>query len=217
MSQSSTLHWSVSGRAFLKAADPVLGGLIDRIELNYVPQVEPDLYEALIRSVLGQQISVKAAAAIWQRFHQQFATGSVLLPEAILAEPDDTFRTLGLSRQKTTYVKAISRFALDGHLSLDQIQPMTAEILTAHLTQIKGVGPWTAEMIQMGALDRPDVFSAGDLGIQNAMRRLYDLPERGKALHQRMQQLAEHWKPYRTLACRYLWKSLELPATPSQP
>ncbi len=217
MPQSSTPHWSVSGKAFLKAADPVLGQMIDRIELTHTPQVEPDLYEALTRSVLGQQISVKAAAAIWQRFHQQFATGGVLHPEAILAEPDDTFRTLGLSRQKTTYVKAISRFALDGHLALDQLQPMTAEALTAHLTQIKGVGPWTAEMIQMFALDRPDVFSAGDLGIQNAMRRLYDLPEKGKALHQRMHQIADCWKPYRTLACRYLWKSLELPPTAFQP
>ncbi|RYD53327.1 MAG: DNA-3-methyladenine glycosylase 2 family protein [Sphingobacteriales bacterium] len=216
MSPSSTPHWSVSGTSFLKAADPVLGTVIDRIELNYTPQVEPDLYAALVRSVLGQQISVKAAAAIWQRFHQHFATGTALPPEAILAEPDDTFRTLGLSRQKTTYVKAISQFAIDGHLALAEMQPMTAEALTAHLTQIKGVGPWTAEMIQMFALDRPDVFSAGDLGIQNAMRRLYDLPETGKALHQRMQQLADRWRPYRTLACRYLWKSLDLPAGASE-
>lgn len=207
---SASRHWSVSGKTFLQKADPVLAALIPGIDLTIVPEPSPDLYKALLRAVLGQQISVKAAQTIWQRFLERFAVAKNILPQAILGASAEDFRAIGLSRQKTTYVKAITAFAQEEKLELAEILPMTAEALTAHLTQIKGVGRWTAEMIQMFALDRPDVFSAGDLGIQNAMRKAYGLEETGKDLLRRMNEISGKWSPYRTLACRYLWKSLEI-------
>ena len=203
-------HWSLAGRDFLRAQDPVLATLIPKIPLPQPPLGEPDIYQALLRAVLGQQISVKAAASIWQRFRERFESAGEILPQAVLDAPDGDFRAIGLSRQKTTYVKAISQFAQAGGLQFPEIQPMDAETLTAHLTQIKGVGPWTAEMLQMFALDRPDVFSAGDLGIQNAMRNAYGLTETGRDFIRRITEISGNWRPYRTLACRYLWKSLEL-------
>ncbi len=203
-------HWSVAGRPYLIAADPVLVLLISQIDLKILPEKNPDIYKALLRAVLGQQISVKAAQSIWQRFLERFGMEKGLSPQPLLETPEEDFRALGLSRQKTAYVKSISGFAQNGGLALEIIQALDAEALTAHLTQIKGVGRWTAEMIQMFALDRPDVFSPGDLGIQNAMRKAYGLEETGKDLARRMTEISGKWAPYRTLACRYLWKSLEL-------
>ncbi len=208
--QKSPSHWSVAGRAALLESDPVLAGIISKTELPAImPEPAPDLYAALLRAVMGQQLSVKAAATIWKRFWERFAEGEVLEPKTVLQTPDEDLRTIGLSRQKAGYVHAISEFAQQGHLRFKEVAAMDAETFTAHLTQIKGVGQWTAEMIQIFALDRPDVFSPGDLGIQNAMRRAYGLTETGRAFLQSIVALAENWKPYRSLACRYLWRSLD--------
>jgi DNA-3-methyladenine glycosylase II len=114
-------------------------------------------------------------------------------------------------------LRALADLAQRDQLDFQHISSLDEEGLTRHLTSIRGVGRWTAQMIQMFALDQPDVFPEGDLGIQNAMRRLYGLEETGKALLTRMTQLAEPWRPYRTLACKYLWRSLDNVASPPGP
>jgi DNA-3-methyladenine glycosylase II len=125
---------------------------------------------------------------------------------------DDELRVAGLSRQKASYLRAIAEFALEEKLDYTFIANLDEEALTRHLTAIRGVGRWTAQMIQMFALDQPDVFPEDDLGVQNAMRRMYQLEETGRPFLRRITQIAEAWRPYRTLACKYLWQSL--PTTP---
>ncbi|OUJ74127.1 DNA-3-methyladenine glycosylase family protein [Hymenobacter crusticola] len=193
---------------YLRQADPVLGAVFDRC-----PPVQPspheDIYLALLRSIVSQQISTKAAAAIWRKFESLFAPDGYPEPLAVLVLSDEELRAVGLSRQKASYLRAIADFAQRDQLDFQHISSLDEEGLTRHLTSIRGVGRWTAQMIQMFALDQPDVFPEGDLGIQNAMRRLYGLEETGRALLTRMTQIAETWRPYRTLASKYLWRSLD--------
>ena len=118
-------------------------------------------------------------------------------------------RSAGLSRRKVGYLKAIAEYNERGLLDYEHLTSLSEDDFTQHLTAIRGVGRWTAQMLQMFALDQPDVFSEGDLGVQNAMRKLYGLEETGRALQKRMLLIAEAWRPYRTLACKYLWQSLD--------
>ena len=192
----------------LSATDPLLGNLIARgraIE----PRPHEDLYLALLRAIVSQQISTKAAAAIWKRFQALFPPEGYPEPREVLAMSEDELRAAGLSRQKAGYLKAIAEYNERGLLDYEHLTSLSEEAFTQHLTAIRGVGRWTAQMLQMFALDQPDVFSEGDLGVQNAMRRLYALEETGRALQKRMLLIAENWRPYRTLACKYLWQSLD--------
>ena len=197
-----------AARAHLTAADPILGDLIARGR-EIRPAAHEDLYLALLRAIVSQQISTKAAAAIWKRFQALFPPEGYPEPRDLLQMNDDVLRSAGLSYQKAGYLKAIAAYNERGLLDYDHLTSLSEEAFTQHLTAIRGVGRWTAQMLQMFALDQPDVFSEGDLGVQNAMRRLYGLPETGRALQKRMLQLAEAWRPYRTLACKYLWQSLD--------
>lgn len=189
------------------SADPVLRELIlsgPPIE----PRPQEDLYFALLRSVISQQLSTKVARVITGRFCALFPDDyphSDLVAQA----PDETLRQVGLSGQKLGYIRNIGAFQRQGELEHRRLAGMADEDLIRHLTQIKGVGRWTAEMILMFALDRPDVLPVDDLGIRNAMVRHYALPETGKTLTARMVELAEAWRPCRTLACKYLWQSLD--------
>ncbi len=188
-------------------SDPVLAELIKTlapIEL----QPEPDFYLTLLRSVVGQQLSVKAAATIFQRFINLFPDGYPH-PEEVLLQPTEILRSVGLSGQKVGYVRAVAEFKISGELEPEKISHLDDEALIKHLTKIKGVGRWTAEMLLMFALERLDVFPLDDLGIQNAFKKQYGLTEEKKALQARMLEIAEPWKPYRTLACKYLWRSLD--------
>ncbi|MBT2556709.1 DNA-3-methyladenine glycosylase 2 family protein [Hymenobacter sp. ISL-91] len=191
----------------LRAADPVLALLLDAGR-PIAPAAHEDLYLGLLRAIVSQQISTKAAAAIWRKFQALFGPEGYPEPAALLAFSDEELRTAGLSRQKAGYLRAIADFALCDELDHTRLNQLNEEELTRHLTQIKGVGRWTAQMLCMFALDMPDVFPEGDLGIQNAMRRHYGLEETGRPLLQRMTELAEPWRPYRTLASKYLWQSL---------
>lgn len=188
-------------------ADPVISALIRNLP-PIEPKPEPDFYLTLLRSVVGQQLSVKAAATIFQRFLNLFPE-QYPHPDELLLLPTDMLRSVGLSGQKLNYVRAVAEFKLAGNLEPEVIAHLPDEDLIKHLTTIKGVGRWTAEMLLMFALERPDVFPADDLGIQNAMKKQYGLTEEKKALRQRMFEIAENWKPYRTLASKYLWKSLD--------
>ena len=200
MSQAAIEH--------LSAVDPVLGGVIANGRAIQ-PRPHEDLYLSLLRAIVSQQISTKAAAAIWKRFQALFPPEGYPEPREVLAMSEDELRAAGLSRQKAGYLKAIAEYNERGLLDYEHLTSLSEEAFTEHLTAIKGVGRWTAQMLQMFALDQPDVFSEGDLGVQNAMRRLYGLEETGRALQKRMLVIAEVWRPYRTLACKYLWQSLD--------
>lgn len=164
-----------------------------------------DAYLALLNSIVSQQLSVKAAATIWNRFLDLFPKK---YPEAklILKMKDETMRTAGLSYQKAGYIKNIASFSLTNPLDEKSLNKLDDEALLAHLTQIKGVGKWTVQMIMMFSLQRLDVFPEDDLGIQNAIKNLYGIESDKKQLKQDMQQISQKWKPYRTIACMYLWK-----------
>ena len=187
--------------------DPVIANLIKNLA-PIEPKTEPDFYLTLLRSVVGQQLSVKAAATIYQRFINLFPSGYPN-PEEVLLQPVEILRSVGLSGQKAGYVRAVAEFKLSGQLEPEVISHLDDEALIKHLTKIKGVGRWTAEMLLMFALDRPDVLPLDDLGIQNAFKKQYNLTEEKKALQARMTEIAEAWKPHRTLACKYLWRSLD--------
>ncbi|UOQ77865.1 DNA-3-methyladenine glycosylase 2 family protein [Hymenobacter sp. 5516J-16] len=192
----------------LTQADPVLAALI-RQGRPIAASAHEDLYLALLRAIVSQQISTKAAAAIWRKVQALFPPDGYPEPAALLLLTDEDLRAAGISRQKAGYLRAIADFAQQDQLDHAHLSQLSEEEFTRHLTQIKGVGRWTAQMLQMFALDQPDVFPEGDLGIQNAMRRHYGLPETGRALLKRMLEVAEPWRPYRTLASKYLWQSLD--------
>lgn len=187
--------------------DPVLSAIIAKGAPLRSSRSE-DLYYKLLSSIVSQQLSTKVAATIFRRFTQLFPD-QYPLPQLVLDASDELLRSAGLSFQKIGYVRNVAAFAADCNLNHATIDAMEDEILIKHLTQIKGVGRWTVEMLLMFALERPDVFPVDDLGIQNAMKRHYGLEESGKALRLKMQEIAENWRPYRTVASKYLWQSLD--------
>lgn len=188
----------------LRAADAVLDGIVARVG-RLEPTHEDDLWWALVDAIASQQLSVKAAATIVGRLERLGADGRPG-PEALLATPDEALRACGLSRAKAVYVKDLAAKWLDGTLAPAELPELDDEAVIAHLTAVKGVGRWTAEMILIFVLGRPDVLPVDDLGVRNAVQRAYGLAERpGK---DELTRLGEPWRPYRSLASRYLWKSL---------
>jgi DNA-3-methyladenine glycosylase II len=198
--------------AHLRRADPVLARLIDDYG-GPLPE-EPDFrgrpadeYGALVRGITGQQLSVKAAAAIWARFVDHYG-GTTPTPEQILADDPDELRVAcGFSRAKVAYLRSLAEHVLSGELELDRLNELPDAEVIRELTAVKGIGQWTAHMFLMFTLHRPDVLPTGDLGVRNAAMRAYglDAPPGPQALT----ELAEPWRPYRTRACLYLWRSLE--------
>ena len=172
------------------------------------PVSEQDVYEALLRSIISQQLSTKVAKVISNRFLSFFPENDPK-PDLLIATHDEHLRGLGLSWQKIKYVKDVAKFKLEGALEHKAIAALNDEEVISQLTKIKGVGKWTAEMILIFSLNRQNVFPLDDLGIQNAMVRLYNFTETGKPLKARMLEQAELWQPYRSIASRYLWKWLD--------
>lgn len=167
---------------------------------------EEDLYFSLIRAIVSQQLSVKAAATIFARFLKLFKD-QYPHPKEVLKIKDETLRAAGLSYQKASYLKNIAQFSIDKTLEYRQLRSMTDDELIEYLVQIKGVGRWTVEMLLMFSLEREDVFPKDDLGIQNGIKKLYNIePLNKKDLFTQMDVIAEKWKPYRTLASKYLWR-----------
>lgn len=187
--------------------DPVILAIIKK-EAPLTSSRSEDLYYKLLSSIVSQQLSTKVAATIFRRFIELFPD-NYPLPDLVLDAPDELLRSAGLSFQKIGYVRNVAAFAKNGNLGHATISALEDEALIKHLTQIKGVGRWTVEMLLMFALERPDVFPVDDLGIQNAMKRHYGLEETGKPLRLKMTEIAEKWRPYRTIASKYLWKSLD--------
>lgn len=165
-----------------------------------------DLYFALMRAIVSQQLSVKAAATIFSRFLALFKDGYPHAKE-ILKLKDEQLRAAGLSYQKAGYLKNIATFSIKKTLEYGKLKSKTDDELIEYLIKIKGVGRWTVEMLLMFSLGREDVFPKDDLGIQNGIIKLYSIKALNKKdLYARMDLVAEKWKPYRTLACKYLWR-----------
>ena len=197
-------------------ADPVLARIIAQtptinpaVRFPDVPEADR-LYVALLESIVSQQISVKAADAIFRRFRMLFSETAEAegypAPALLVQKTTDELRSAGLSAQKVRYLQSVAEFALTNPLTIDHVSPMTDEDVVQYLTPIKGVGRWTVEMLLMFVLDRPDVFPVDDLVIRQKMVRAYRLTETGRPLYRQLQEIAAPWKPYRTLACRYLWR-----------
>jgi DNA-3-methyladenine glycosylase II len=194
-----------SEQIFHLRKEPVLRMVIDAV--GDIPlRKDLDLYKALLRAIVSQQLSLKAAATIWGRFLDLFNDGYPD-PKKLLRMSDEKLRAVGLSYQKAAYLKNIARFSKDETLEYKELRKMEDEDLIEYLTEIKGVGRWTVEMIMMFHLERPDVFPKDDLGIQQGLTKLYKLtPLSKKELFEQMERIAESWRPCRTLACRYIWK-----------
>jgi DNA-3-methyladenine glycosylase II len=194
------------------AKDPVLRRLIEDfggpLPLEHDSKGRPpELYGALLRSITGQQLSVKAARAIYGRLTERFG-GRAPTPEQLLADdPDELRAAAGLSRAKVASLRSLAEHVISGQLQLDRLAELPDDEVAAELTAVKGIGRWTADMYLMFTLRRPDVVAVGDQGLRNAVMRAYglDAPPSPEAFT----ALAEPWRPYRTRACLYLWRSLE--------
>jgi DNA-3-methyladenine glycosylase II len=165
----------------------------------------PDAYEALARAIVGQQLSTKAAGSIWQRLVDRFG-GSFPEPAQLHAADPESLREAGLSWSKVGFLRDLAERLENGSLDLGRLAKLPDEDVVAELIQIKGIGAWTAEMFLIFHLGRPDVVSTGDLGIRRAVQIAYGLGEL-PGPHD-LERIAEPWRPHRTLACLYLWRSL---------
>jgi DNA-3-methyladenine glycosylase II len=198
------------GLAHLKRADPVLAEVIAAVgRLPDAREGRPDRadhYGALVRAIAGQQLSVKAARSIYGRLTDRF-DGRPPTPEEIIEdEPEELRAAAGLSRAKVGYLRSLAEHTLSGELELERLDELDDDTVIAELTAVKGLGAWTAHMFLMFQLERSDVLPVGDLGIRRAIERAYELDELPDAVA--MEEIAQPWRPYRTLACRYLWRSL---------
>ncbi len=167
-----------------------------------------DIYLDLLDAIVSQQLSVKAAGTIFNRFIETLDGDTT--PQKILDTDDLILRGCGLSFQKAGYIKNIARYWLDNQALTRDWLALTDDEIVSELTQIKGVGKWTVQMILMFRLNRPDVFPVDDLGIQQGMVKIYGLSETGKPLLKKMTDVADAWRPFRTFACRYIWRFKDL-------
>ncbi len=190
----------------LAKKDEILEKAINTVKQEIKPDPDIDIYYSLLSSIVSQQLSVKVAKVIWRRLTELFADQ---YPEAkqVLITPDDDFRSIGLSRQKTKYINNVAQFSLDNDISFDYLNKMKDDEIVEYLTQIVGIGKWTVQMILMFPMDRPNVFPVDDLGIQTKMKAWYGVDLEKKELRSKLTQISEKWSPYKTLACKYIWES----------
>lgn len=193
--------------AYLRRADPVLGALIDANGPLGPPQPSGDRYAALVRAIVGQQLSTKAAQAIHQRLLGEFDDREPTPAELLAIDPDELRTRAGLSRAKTTFLRSLAEHVQSGDLDLDGLDRLSDDEVVAALRAVKGIGLWTAHVFLMFQLSRPDVLPVGDLGIRRAVERAYELDELPGAAE--LEAIAQPWRPYRSLAARHLWQSLE--------
>jgi DNA-3-methyladenine glycosylase II len=189
----------------LKAADPVLCAIIERVGEFRLEFRDPD-FSTLVRSIVYQQLSGRAAATILKRLMEALP-GGLPTPEAILALTAEQMRALGLSGQKTSYIRDLAERTRAGELDFARFPEMTDADVIEHLTRVKGVGVWTAHMFLIFALRRPDVLPVGDLGVRSAIRKAYRL--RALPKPERVEKIAKRWHPYASVAAWYLWRSLD--------
>jgi DNA-3-methyladenine glycosylase II len=202
-----------NARTALAAADPAMAALIERIgKIDLKTRLRrrseekpPDAYGALLRAIVGQQLSTKAARTIYLRVCDLFG-GSTPSPEQLLEASEEDLRGCGLSGRKVEYVRDLAVHVLDGELELDRLGDLSDEEAIEEIVAVRGLGQWTAEMFLLFHLERPDVLSGGDLGIRKAIQIEYGLKE--MPTPQRVLEIGEPWRPHRSLASLYLWESL---------
>ena len=200
----------MSAHARLAESEPTIAGLVDRFgalsfETRRRGRPKEDSYGVLLRGVIGQQISTKAAAAVHARLLELF-DGRTPTPAELLAVDPQRLREAGLSGRKVEYVRDLAAHVESGELELDRLGELSDDEVIAEITAIRGFGPWSAQVFLMFHLERPDVLPTGDLGIRRAVQIAYGLDELPN--HEQLTAIAEPWRPQRTLACIYLWESL---------
>jgi DNA-3-methyladenine glycosylase II len=197
----------VKARRMLMRRDPVLAGLMrEHGACGLAKAQHEDPFSALAQAIISQQLSSKAAATIGGRFTALFPAGRPT-PSGVTSLTDAQLRAVGLSGQKLRYVRDLAARVLDGSLNLAALDALDDDAVIEALTQVKGIGRWTAEMFLMFRLHRPDVLPVGDLGIVKAVQKAYRL--RKVPTPDRLRRLGEPWRPYRSVACWYLWASLD--------
>jgi DNA-3-methyladenine glycosylase II len=192
---------------YLQQSDPILSEIIGRVGECRIQFREPG-FETLVRSIVYQQLNGKVAAVIFGRL--MAAVKNQLTPANILKLRPSRMRSLGLSTQKTAYIRDLARQTRDRHIVFEELPSLPDSEILQILTQVKGIGPWTVHMFLMFALRRPDVLPTGDLGIRNAIQKAYQLSE--PPLPSQVEALAVKWRPYCSFASWYLWRSLETDA-----
>jgi DNA-3-methyladenine glycosylase II len=192
----------------LMRRDPVLAGLIRKYgACGIKTESQTDIFRALAQAIVSQQLSTRAAATIFGRLVALVTDSGALTPVAVLPLSDEALRGVGLSRQKSGYLRDLAQRVSDGSVNTHRLADMSDEEVIAELTKIKGIGRWTVEMLLIFRLARPDILPVGDLGIVKAIQKAYGLRKTPDA--KRMQKIAEPWRPYRSVASWYLWASLE--------
>lgn len=192
--------------AHLRGNDPILREVIDHSPLpGFAPHT--DYYRELTSSIIGQQLSVRAAASINKRFIELF--NSFPSPEQIMTKSIDELRTAGLSAAKARYVQDLAQHIVDGRLSFENFDTLSNDSITETLTQVKGIGEWTAHMFLMFCMGRQDVLPVGDLGIRSGIKILYNLPSLPTPDEVRKIAKEYHWHPYESVASWYVWHALD--------
>jgi DNA-3-methyladenine glycosylase II len=193
--------------AFLQQSDPILATAIERVGPCRLVPDEGDLLFCLAETIIYQQISGKAAASIHRRFLDLYADKPLLSALDILNTPDEVLRQAGISRSKIAYLKDLAQRVLDGLPALEILQDMDDETIIRTLTQIKGIGRWSVQILLIFRLNRWDVLPSDDLGVRSAIQKLYGLET--LPTQKMVEQFGQKWKPYRSIASWYLWRSLD--------
>lgn len=207
MPAPSSPHSTRTAVARLRRADPVLRSAIARVgPCRFQPRTEGSHFDALVRAILYQQVSGKAAATIHGRLRAVYG-GRDPLPEELLGTPEATLRACGVSRQKLSYLADLARHVSEDLLPLHRVERMPDDEVIAVLTDVKGVGRWTAQIFLMFRLGRPDIVPENDLGVQKGIQIAYELPSLPSP--REVLRIAEGWAPYRTVASWYMWRLLD--------
>ena len=188
----------------LKKSDPILRALIEKIGPCRIDYGEPS-FASLAETIVYQQLNGRAAATIFGRFAD--LAGRPLTPQGVLQLTDQQMRSAGLSKQKLSYLRSLAELTISGEVNFEQLPNLPNEEVIAHLTRVKGIGVWSAQMFLMFTLRRPDVLPTGDYGIQAAIKKHYRKRKMPKP--KEMEKIARPWAPYRTYACWYLWRSVD--------
>ena len=189
----------------LKKSDPVLRAIIEQVGPYRMEFGDPG-FHSLAEAIVYQQLNGKAAETIFKRFAA--LTGDPVTPEGIAKLTDEQLRAAGLSKQKSSYLRDMAERAIRGELDFTRLADMPDEEVIKHLTQVKGVGVWTAHMFLMFTLRRPNILPTGDFAVQMAIKKHYKKRKMPKPLQ--MEKIAKCWEPYRSIACWYLWRSLDV-------
>jgi DNA-3-methyladenine glycosylase II len=189
----------------LKKSDPVMRGIIERVGPCRMEFGEP-VFHSLAEAIVYQQLNGKAAVTIFKRFTA--LAGEPVTPEGIVRLTGEQLRSVGLSKQKSSYLRDMAERAIRGELNFTRLPGMTDDEVIKHLTQVKGVGVWTAHMFLMFTLKRPNVLPTGDFGVRMAIKKYYNKRKLPNPLQ--MEKIAKAWEPYRSIACWYLWRSLDI-------